>query len=134
MSQENVEVVRRTMALFEQGEVTSIFAQGLATSEVELRPAVEVPGAGTYVGLDGVSEFMRVWTESFDRWTMRTERVIDAGGEVVALSWQEGWGKASGARVETSFGMVFTIEDCKIKRVQIYVDPEAALKAAGPRE
>jgi ketosteroid isomerase-like protein len=134
MPRENVEVVRRVMDLFDQGELSSIFAQGLATPDAELRPAFEVPGAGTYVGLDGLSEFMRIWTEDFDRWQMHTERVVAAGDEVVVLAGQSAWGKASGAPVETSSGMVFTLQDSKVNRVQIYVDPEDALEAVGLRE
>jgi hypothetical protein len=60
------------------------------------------------VGLDGLTEFMRIWTEDFDRWELRTERVVGAGDEVAVLAGQSALGKASGAPVETSFGMVFT--------------------------
>src|SRR5215207_4543729 len=107
MSEENVEVVRRVMDLFEQGELSSIFAQGLATPDVVLRPAFEVPGAGSYEGLDGLTEFMRIWTEDFDHWAMHTERLVDAGDEVVVVAGQRARGKASRAWVETVMGIVF---------------------------
>jgi ketosteroid isomerase-like protein len=77
---------------------------------------------------------MRIWTEDFDHWEFHTERVVDAGDKVVALAGQKAQGKASGARVETFMGMVFTFEDSKVKRLQIYVDPEDALEAAGLSE
>jgi ketosteroid isomerase-like protein len=135
MSQENVEVVRRAIDLCEEGELSSIFAQGLATPDAELRLAFELRGAGTYVGLDGLTEFMRIWTADFVGWELRTERVVGApGDEVVVLAWQRGRRKASGARVKNLFGMVFMLEDSKIKWVQIHVDPEDALMAAGLRE
>jgi hypothetical protein len=100
MSQENVEIVRRTMDPFEQGELSSIFAQGLATPDAELRPAFEVPGAGTYVGLGGLTEFMRIWTEDFDRWELHIERVAGAGDEVAVLAGQSalGVGDVAGER------------------------------------
>jgi ketosteroid isomerase-like protein len=134
MSRENVEVVRRAINLYEQGKPSSIFAQGLATPGAELRLQFEVRGAGTYVGLDGLTEFMRIWTEGFALWELHTERVIGAGDEVAVLAWQRGRRKTSGAPVDNLFGMVFTLEDSKIKWVQIYVDPEDALMAAGLRE
>jgi ketosteroid isomerase-like protein len=131
MSQENVETVRRAINLVEQGKPSSIFGQGLASPDAELRLPFELRGAGTYVGLDGLTEFMRIWTEDFAVWELHTERVVGAGDEVVVLAWQRGRRKTSGAPVNNLFGMAFTVEDSKISWVQIYVDPEDALIAAG---
>jgi hypothetical protein len=35
----------------------------------------------TFVGEEGFLEFTDVWTASFEEWTIRAERVIDAGGD-----------------------------------------------------
>jgi hypothetical protein len=108
------------MDLFEQGDVRSIFRAGLATDDAELRPPAEVPGAGIYVGLDGLTEFMSTWTEDFDAWSLHTDRVLEAGkDEVVVFAGQRGRGKASGATAETFFGAVFTLQGSRIKRVQL---------------
>jgi ketosteroid isomerase-like protein len=134
MSQENVEVVRRAIDLFEQGDLSGVFAQGLATPDADLSLEFELRGARTYVGLDGLTEFMRIWTEGFASWELHTERVVGARGDVVVLAWQRGRRKTGGAPIENLFGMVFRLEDAKIRRVQIYTDPEEALNAAGLRK
>jgi ketosteroid isomerase-like protein len=147
MSQENMEVVRRTLeisaegirrrdfgAAFDQGVV-----EGLISPDLEWkggrRAGVGVAGLGDAVGREGMVGFMDRWTEDFDDFAMETEEVIDAGNDqVVAITRQHGTGKGSGAPVEMHPGMVFMLQDRRIVRVTIYIQSAKALKAAGLSE
>jgi ketosteroid isomerase-like protein len=132
MSEENIEVVRRTVETFAAGE--DVFAKGLVSAESEWHPAPELPGVETYVGPDGFAEFMTLWTEDFEDWKVRLKDVRGRGDRVVAFAHQEGVGTISGAPVEMDFAMVFTLRDGVVTDVRAFLDDDEALAAAGIRE
>ena len=75
------------------------------------------------------------WTEPYDDWSMAVDEVLDAGGDrVVTLLRQRGRIRGSDAEVEMRYGMVYTVESGKIRRMQMYVTPEEAIEAAGLSE
>jgi ketosteroid isomerase-like protein len=84
-----------------------------------------------YEGADGVTRFMREWTEPFDEWQIEVEAYHDAGEKVVMVCCQRGRSKASGVPVEMHLGMVFTLRDGLETRMQMYADPAEALEAVG---
>jgi ketosteroid isomerase-like protein len=129
MSEENVEVVRRTVEGFAAGD--DVFAAGLVSAESEYHPAVELPGVETYVGSEGFAEFMALWTENFDDWKVRLKDVRGHGDRVIAFAHQEGIGKTSGAPVYMDFAMVFTLREGQVIDVRAFLDDEEALAAAG---
>jgi ketosteroid isomerase-like protein len=130
MSQENVEIVSRTLEAFAGDGTTASFA-GLITDDVELRPAFEVAGGTSFIGEADVARFMRQWTEDFDDWSLRVDELLDAGEAVAARLRQSARGKASGAPVELQFGMVFRLRDGQIARMEVYTTVAEALEAAG---
>src|SRR5215207_2931246 len=115
MSQENVEVVRRTWQLWTEGvengdagALRAVFDEGLLAPDSTFTPVQDVPGASerTYVGLDGLREFIGAWTEDWTEWRIAVEEVIDAGDDrVVAVGYQSAVGKGSGVPVSLRFGM-----------------------------
>jgi ketosteroid isomerase-like protein len=96
------------------------------------------PGAcrvAVYRGAHRWIKFVRTWTEDFEDWSFRVERLIDAGEDrVVALTHQSGTGKGSGVPVDLHHGSVFELEDGRITRMRIYGDAREALEAAGLSE
>ena len=67
--------------------------------------------------------------------SLEVEDLRDAGGnKVVAIFREKARGKASGAEVDRRSGWVFTFRDGKALRIEIYLDPGDAFKAAGMRE
>jgi ketosteroid isomerase-like protein len=147
MSQENVEVVRRTMEIGEAGARTGdpgaafdqCVAQGLITSNLEWRAGrragIGVAGLGDVAGREGYVESIRTLTEDFEEMAWEYEQIVDAGHNrvVMIIRWQ-GTGKGSGVHVEMRTGMVFTLEAGRIVRVTLFMNPDEALKAAGLRE
>jgi ketosteroid isomerase-like protein len=78
---------------------------------------------------------MRTWTEDFEDWSSRIERLIDAGdNRVVALTHQSATGKGSGVPVDLHHGSVIELEDGRITRMRIYGDAREALEAGELRE
>jgi ketosteroid isomerase-like protein len=129
MSDENVEVVRRTVETFAAGE--DVFAKGLVSADSEWHPAAELPGVETYVGPEGFAEFMDLWTEGFEDWKVRLKDVRGRGDRVIAFAHQAGVGKASGAPVDMDFAMVFTVRDGVVTDVRAFLDDDEALAAVG---
>jgi ketosteroid isomerase-like protein len=59
----------------------------------------------------------------------------DAGGDqVVGVLRQRGRSKSTGLPVDMLYAQVFTVRDRKLARMEMYADPEEALKAVGLAE
>jgi ketosteroid isomerase-like protein len=62
------------------------------------------------------------------------DELVDHGDQVIAMHRQRGLGASSGAAAELEQGLINTLRDGAIVRVEIYGDPEKALEAAGLAE
>ena len=140
MSEERVGIVKR---LFEQLQQAADRGEWLAedypdddvADDFEWVTAPEMPGPTTYRGRDGFLEFMVTWTEDFDSWSIRPERVIEAADDrVVAIAHQVATGKGSGVEVALHFGVIFDFAGDQLIRARNYLDPAEALEAAGLSE
>jgi ketosteroid isomerase-like protein len=132
MSQENVETVRRLIAHWEQGDWR--WGRDVFDDECEaVFSASWFPEADRYrVG----AAALRAWaafTDAFESFEVRLDRIIDAGDQVVVLTHIQARGQASGAAVDAFTGGIFTLRAGKIVRY-VLTDPREALEAAGLRE
>ena len=139
MSPENVDVVRRAYEAFQRGfardDPGAAFDSEAVADHAEWVPVAGFPGPSVYRGRDGFGEFMRIWTEDFEKFSVALDRVIDAGDDrVVAFFHQRATGKGSGVPVELRMAAVCDLEDGRVTRVRNYLDPAEALKAVGLRE
>jgi ketosteroid isomerase-like protein len=139
MSEENVGIVRSVLAEFqaamERGQPEAVFDSGLLANDLEWIPFTDFPGPAVYRGREGFADFFRVWTEDFDEWSLRLERLADAGEDrVVALLHQWATGKESGVPVEVHFGQISELKGGQIVRIRNIQDPSEALEAAGLSE
>ena len=139
MSEENLEIVRRSFEVFQaglaRGDPGAGFDSGLVAPDAEWTVPPRTAGFGrVYRGREGFLEFMTTWTEDFD-WSIELERVIDAGNDrVVAICHQRATGKSSGVPVELHMGLVYELRDGRIIRMRSFLDPKEALEAAGLSE
>ena len=140
MSEENVEIVRRVMEKFQaalaRGKPEAVFDSELLAPDCEWIPFDDLPTVKPmYRGREEFAEFMRVWTEDFEDWSVQIERLVDAGNDrVVSLLHQSATGKESRVPVELHFGQVTDLKDGKVVRIRNIQEPSDALEAAGLSE
>jgi ketosteroid isomerase-like protein len=131
MSQENVEVVRRTCEAYISGDYEACLAA--------FDPAVAVdwttrPDGGVFRGRRGVAESMRTWTGTFEDWRLEIEEILDAGDCVYLVTREVGRGKGSGVPIERTSHHVVMVRNAKIIHWQGFPDRGKALAAAGLSE
>lgn len=125
MSSENVEIVRRMLDDYVNGELDR--ALSAFADDVEWDARV----GGRFHGPERVAEAVRRWTGAFADYEFEVRELIDAGDSVVMVLRQVGRGKCSGAAVEMTMGWLYTLRDGKIISVRMFADREEALAAAG---
>ena len=130
MSQENVEVVRRAFAAFEDGDLVRL--RDLVTDDLIVYRAE--PDGATSHGLDGFLELTAEWTEGFRDWTPVPEEFTDAGRGVLVRVRQSARGEASGVPIADDFWFVYEFRGARIARMSIYAHEVDALEAAGLSE
>ena len=133
MSQENVEMVRRILAMLDQGDdphdlVAPEFVMDF--SRRRLNPVV-------VRGRDKVRAFAegdgQIWEGGHVAY--QPKKLIDAGDKVLAFVRVSGRGQASGVEVEADTWVVWTFRDGKPVEWTYFGDDRAsALKAAGLEE
>src|SRR5436190_11362517 len=113
MSQENVEIVQRTYAAFERGDISAV----LADADPALVTYRADPEAATWHGPEGFLQALADWTEGFDQFSATAEEFIDAGDRVIVRVHQRATGQSSGAPVEADFWFVHTLNDGRVTRL-----------------
>ena len=132
MSQENVEIVRRTIETFNREDVEA--ALEYIDAEVEWLAPPEWLEERVYKGHDGIRRLASMWSENFDEYHLDPERYLEADDQVVALIVQRGRIKGSGDPIEQRIGFVCGVRNGKGVRFQVYFSWEEALEAAGLSE
>jgi ketosteroid isomerase-like protein len=132
MSQENVEIARQLLELWKQGDHGG--GRELYDDSCEIVFSTSwFPDPGAYrVG----AEALRAWatfTDAFEQFESGVDQIVEAGEQVVALTYVHGRGRASGATVGADTAIVFTLRDGKVARIEL-TDRAKALKAAGLSE
>ncbi len=130
MSEENVEIVR---GAYKQFATTGQLAAETATPDFvwDMSNFHGWPEQEVYEGVAGAEAFLSDWTATWDDWELEVEALRDAGDKVVALVRQRGRSKTAGMPVEMSFAQVWTLCDGMQARMEMYSDPQEALKAVG---
>jgi len=133
MSQENVEVVRQFMGVFEAGDRDE-WREHFDPDVVWDTSASQMPAAGVYHGHAGVEQFFRDWLGTWTDYEVVTREYIGAGDSVVVMFRQSGTGRGSGVRVERDFFGVYDLRESRVVRFRLYESQDDALEAAGLRE
>ena len=75
---------------------------------------------------------MRQWLSSWENFTIHAKRYIDVeDGRIVALVELHARARASGAPLVQRGGHLHVFRDGRLARLEIYPNPESALRAAG---
>jgi len=130
MSEEDVELVRRSLERFNRG------ALGAQTSEfdpqIEWHDQRELPGATVHHGLDATVEHLRSVQRILPGYRVDADELVDAGGTVVVSGRVSARGGASDVPVDRPFFAAITIRSGLIRRVAIFASRAEALEAARP--
>jgi ketosteroid isomerase-like protein len=128
MSEEDVDVVRRTWEAADRRDTDALFAL--------YDPAIVWqshygPISGSYHGHDGVRQFFREWTDALETFHARAEEFIDADHCVVVDVRVWARGKGSGVEAEMPQGQLFRVRNGLVTHIELFETKERALEAAG---
>jgi ketosteroid isomerase-like protein len=126
MSERNIELIRRATEKFMAGEP----AWELLDPEVEIHDH-DIPDADVYRGHEGFVRWVSQWADAWEDFRMEPEEFIDAGDKVVLVMRLFATGKGSGVPVERQDGIVYTMGDGRMVRIDYFNNRADALAAAG---
>jgi ketosteroid isomerase-like protein len=132
MSQENAEVVLRGYAERARKGVEGVL--DFMHPDIEVEESPQFPDTGTYRGHDGVRKLHGLFTEQFDPFEMHVEDIRATGDKVWVALRVGGIGRRSGAPMYVPSFHVLTMKRGKADRLQVFLDRDDALEAAGLRE
>jgi ketosteroid isomerase-like protein len=130
MSQENVEVVRRALDAFLNGDVET--ALSFYDPDVEW-DGTNLPDGQIGRGHEAIMEHLRRWAAQWEEWTVEVERIVDARSDRVVVFLRERGRSASGLNMDELHAEVYEVRGGKIVRRQGFSDPNDALEAVGLR-
>jgi ketosteroid isomerase-like protein len=130
MSEQNVELVRRSFEAFARGDFETAFSS--YNSNVEWLTAADEPDRRTYCGAAGLRKFATAaaepWADRFQS-VMDFEDFIDCGDWVVAPWTATFRGRGSGIAIDVCETWAARVEGTEIVRVEEYRTKEEALAA-----
>jgi ketosteroid isomerase-like protein len=129
MSQENVEIVRRAIEVFNRDGPEA--AAAFLDPEIEWHDVPEQPDAGVHHGLNGFLAAVEQFTGDFEYFRILLDEIFDHGDQVVTYGRSVGRGRGSGATFEQLSVGVWTLRDRFIVRVEWFETQREALKAVG---
>jgi ketosteroid isomerase-like protein len=131
-SSENVEIVRRIHQAVESGgmEVGAAFAH----EDFEMTMMPEWSEAAIFRGWEEALRAIRDFASSFDEFRGLPEQVTAAGADLVVVDYHE-WAKPRGGSIEIEhlFGILYTLREGKIARMEWFNSPAEAMHAAAER-
>jgi ketosteroid isomerase-like protein len=132
MSQKQVEVVREHIEAYRRQDVSVALSLMDAHAVLDMS---RVDGSDPSHGHDAIDEAVTRYVGAFEDYAYEVERLTDLGsGAILAVVTETGRGKGSGAPVNRSYAVLYTVIDGKIARITQFRSEQDALEAAGLRE
>lgn len=130
LTQRNADLMREAYRRIGAEEFTDV-AWELLADDVVVHDRPEIPDPRTYHGRAGVLEALAASDESFEQFGMELEDLIGVGDSyVVVVLRMHGRGRGSGVPVEERIAHLWTVRDGKAAEMQVYSDPDQALRDA----
>jgi ketosteroid isomerase-like protein len=130
MSEENVEIVRQALEMWNRGDLDAV--SEFWDDDVVLRTAEGWPERVLY-GKDAVRSFWEGYAETVGHDTV-IEEIIDAGDSVVMRTRGDVSGDQSGIEGDLVATFVVTVRKGKAVLMEFFWDHQEALEAVGLRE
>ncbi len=128
MSGENVELVKRMLALFHAGDAEGALACFSEDVVVEAPARPDVTGGR---GREALARLVGSWVGSWEDWSEEIDEVRDLGDHVVVISTQRGRAKSSGIEIALQYPVLYEVRNGELSAVGLYGSLDEALKAAG---
>ena len=134
MSEENVEIVRRSWQAFADEGLDALME--FCDREIDWRAIEGAPDdVGEMQGTEAVRRYYQDWLDTFEDITTNPTELLDVGDDrVVALLHVTGRARLSGIATELRYAVVYTLRGGKILHGREYADRQEALKAVGLEE
>ena len=129
MSSRNVEIVRGLYRAFNEGALDSML-EG-ANADVEFDASERLPDEGVIRGRDAYRRFFERTFDTWERFVVEIDELLDAGDAVVARVRITGVGKSSQVTVEERTAHVIWLREGRPYRVKVFADDGDAMRAAG---
>jgi ketosteroid isomerase-like protein len=132
MSEENVEALKHATAAFNGRDVDAALEFLDTGVELHLSLISAMTGkSSVYRGHEGARQFIRDLDDAFVEFQVEISEVRDLGDRTLSFGHLHGRGKASGADVESPVGYLHEFKNGKVTRIDDFLEPAAALEAAG---
>jgi uncharacterized protein len=132
MSEENVEVVRKSFAAMGRGDLDALF--DLYDEDIKFEPLTGTRvESGGYRGHQGVRQYFEEANEVWDEVRPVAGEITTTGDKVVVFGHCSIRGKASEIETDSPCAWVITVGDGRITRHRVFQTNDEALKAAGLR-
>jgi ketosteroid isomerase-like protein len=132
MSQENVEIVRRSFEAWNEQNQARYVALYHPDGEIDWSRS-RSPWKGVYCGHNGIETFWDVFWSTWEDIQLDTHDFIQAGSEVLVPNTAHMRGR-EGIEVIARTALVFTVENRQITCLRLFDEQDEALKAVGLRE
>jgi ketosteroid isomerase-like protein len=134
VSEDHVEIVRRSNAAFKRRDRDATFAD--FDPDVELRDLMNAPDTPELIrGISALRATWDTWEQVFDDFTIEIDEYVDVGDCVLAVTHWRGKSKDSGLAIDQKTVDAYEFADGKIVRVTLsYPNMDAALKDVGLEE
>jgi len=129
MSQENVEIVRRTYDDWSRGDFTTGYDQ--LERNVTLVIDSALPDSGVFAGPEGVRRYMENFLAAWASLTISADSVQAIGDSVLAAVRQVAVGRESGVQLEMGYFQLWTFRGGRVIRLVTIVNRDEAFEAAG---
>jgi ketosteroid isomerase-like protein len=127
MSSENVEAVRRHYEALSEGQ----HPVAIYDPEVEIRVSSDWTDADVFRGLEGLAQLRARLIEPWEEYRQEPEEYIEVDQHVIAVCREYARGKNSGAHVEQTLVVVWTMQDGRAVLVRGFRTKDEALQAVG---
>jgi ketosteroid isomerase-like protein len=131
LTERNLGRLRAAYEAVGKGDIESVAGWDLVSDDIVIRDRPEAPDPQTYRGRAGMRAALASSDESFEEFTVKPIDLIAVGDtRVVVVLRMFGRGRGSGVPVEEEIAHLWTIDNGKAVAMQVYSDPEDALRDA----
>ena len=124
-------LLERIKHTYERFNANEEFDLDLFHPDVEWHNDPGLPGGGVHHGIDAVLTDQAAQGEAWESRHVEVHEMIPAGDKVAVALTLHVVGKTSGVPVRIELVHLWTVADAKVRRVEVFLDRRAAMKAAG---